>query len=66
MDAPGNDLTGKTVGDISGVFCDKYGNGQNNVIIQDVVYSPGSKFNLFSLPKRLDDGYILGGDRNSI
>ena len=66
VDASGNNLTGRTVGDISGVFCDKYGNEQNNVVIQDVVHSPGSEFNLFSLTKRLDDGYILGGDKNSI
>ena len=33
VDASGNSLTGQTIGNVSGVFCDKYGNKQNNVVI---------------------------------
>ena len=61
-----NDLSGKTVGDKSGIFCDKYGNVKNNVVIKDMVYSPNAEFNLFSLTKRLDKGWTLGGDDRSI
>ena len=65
-DASGNDLSGKTVGDVSGSFCDKYGNEKCDVIIKEMVYSPSAEFNLFSLTKRLDQGWILGGNKNSI
>ena len=47
---------------MTGIFCDKYGNEQHNVTIKDMVHSPSSEFNLFSLTKRLDDGWTLGGD----
>ena len=66
IDASGNDVTGKTVGNVSGVFCDKYGTERNKVTIEEMVYSPESEFNLFSLTKRLDAGYLLGGDKNAI
>ena len=62
----GNDLSGKIVGDLPGVFCDKFGNEKENVLIKDMVYSPGSEFNLFSLTKRLDDEWILGGNKKCI
>ena len=66
VDASGNDLIGKTAGDVSGVFCDKYGTERNKVIIEEMVYSPDSEFNVFSLTIRLDAGYELGDDKNAI
>ena len=51
VDTTGKDLTGKTVRDMSGVFCDKYGTECNKVMFKDMVYSPKSEFNLFSLTK---------------
>ena len=59
-------MTGKTVEDVSGVFCDKYGTERNKVTIGEMVYSPESEFNLFSLTNRLDAGYVLGDDKNAI
>ena len=64
--ASGNDLSRKTVGDVSGTFCDKYGNENTKVIINEMVYSPSAEFNLFSLTKILDEGWTLGGDKDSI
>ena len=49
-----------------GTFCDKYGREQNNVIIEEMVHSPSAEFNLFSLTKRLDEGWTLGGNKDII
>ena len=66
VDASGNDLSGKLVGDLSGNFCNKHGKEVGQATIKDMVYTPRAGYNLFSLTKRLDDGWILGGDKNSL
>ena len=66
MDALGNNVVGKITGDVAAVFCDKYGNENECALIERMVYSPDSEYNLFILTKRLIAGYILGGDWHSI
>ena len=66
VDASGNSMTGKITGDVSGVICDKYGSEKCDAIIKEMVYSPDAEYNLFSLTKRLEDGFKLGGDKNAI
>ena len=65
-DASGNNVTGKTVGDLKGFICNKQGNEIHDATIKQVVYVPGSNFNLFSLSKRLENGWKLGGDATAI
>ena len=66
IDASGNDLKGKTVGDVTGTFCDKYGQELCDATIKDMVHMPNAEYNLFSITQCLDRGYILGGDKDSI
>ena len=61
-----NKMSGKYVGDVTGTFCNKYGEECGNAIIKDTVYSPDAQYKLFSITKRLDQGYKLGGDSNFI
>ena len=66
VDASGNDMNSEIIGDVSGTFCNKCGQELMDATIKDMVYSPNSKFNLFSITKRLEDGYELGGDKEAI
>ena len=54
-DASGNNVSGKTVGDLKGVTCNKQGKELHDATIKELVYVPGSTFNLFSLSKRLEN-----------
>ena len=65
-DVSGNSIKGNKVGKLKGVICDKYGNEEKSVTIKDMVHMPGSSFNLFSITKRLEEGWKLGGDSNKI
>jgi hypothetical protein len=66
VDASGNSIEGSIVGDVSGIICKKNGQELNNVMIKDVVHMPNAGYNLFSLTKRLEEGWSLGGDTNAI
>ena len=54
-DASGNNVSGKTVGDLKGVICNEQGKALHDATIKELVYVPGSTFNLFSLNKRLEN-----------
>ena len=66
VDASGNDLSGKLVGDVSGTFCNKNGEELFDATIKEMVHTPNAGYNLFSITKRLEHGYKLRGDKNSI
>ena len=66
MDASGNNVSGKTVGDLKGVIYNKQGKELHDTTIKELVYVPESSFNLFSLSKRLENGWKLGGDAKVI
>ena len=66
VDASGRDISGSAVGNVKATMCDKNGQELHPITIKDVVHMPGSGYNLFSLTKRLDQGWQLGGDNNSI
>ena len=65
-DASGNSVKGNKVGKLRSVISDKYGNEEKSMTIKAVVHMPGSKFNLFSIAKRLEEGWKLFGDSNKI
>ena len=66
MDASGNSVIGEKIGDLSGMVCDKNGEEKLRVKIKNLVYTPKSGFNLFSITQRQENGWILGGDKYSI
>ena len=53
------------VGDIDGILCDRLGQRIGRAKILDVAVSKDG-FNLFSLTKMQQSGWILGGDKSSI
>jgi hypothetical protein len=61
----GEVLVAKKTGDIPSEICDKYGNVVTTGIVTDVALTKGSPFNLFSLTKAMQQGWILGGDNTS-
>ena len=65
-DASGNNVSGKTVGDLKGVICSKQGKELHDTTIKELVYVPGSSFNLFSVSKRLENGWKVGENSNAI
>jgi hypothetical protein len=54
------------VADLVGWKCDKSGNKEYKIQMTDVKIVPDNKFNLFSITKRLNSGWKLGGDDKSI
>ena len=57
------------IGDIKGSKCDKHGIDtfpDLDQTIKGLKYSPKASFNLFSIGKRLKQGWKLGGDGKSI
>ena len=65
-DASGNRMQAFKKGTMKGVICDKFGNEVQNMIIDDMVVMPNSEFNLFSISKRLEKGWKLGGNSDAI
>ena len=63
-----NGATSKTkaVGDLKGQVCNRYGVPLHAVNIKGVKYVPNSSFNLFSVSKRLREGWTLHGNKNMI
>jgi hypothetical protein len=62
----GNDICPSKVGNIIGKKVNKNGEDQVVVRIEEVMYSPKSRFNLFSLSKQLKKGWKLEGSSESI
>jgi len=62
----GVDENANIIGDISGIWCDQYGNEIQDSTIKDVAHIPTSKFNLFSSSKRQLNGWLLHGDDKKI
>ena len=54
------------VGDISGVMCDQYGVEVGPGKLQEVLHLPDGKFNLFSVSKLQNEGWLLHGDKDRI
>lgn len=50
------------IGDIPGTICDKHGKQLESTALLSVSYVPTCQFNLFSIPKMMKQGWILGGD----
>jgi len=56
----------KKIGDIAVTIHNKNGNEISDAKMTDVAYIPEANFNLFSITRRLRQGFKLGGDKNSI
>ena len=48
------------------VKCDKMGNDMNKIMLPDVRVIPSAKYNMFSLTKRLKDGWKMSGDTHAL
>jgi hypothetical protein len=64
--ANGSSEDATVIGNISGRVCDKNGNVLNEAKITDVTHLPEGKYNLFSITKLQNEGWILSGDANMI
>ena len=49
-----------------GIFCDKYGEEGGYATIKEMVHTPNAEYNLFSITKRLYDGWALKGNSQAI
>ena len=54
------------IGTIAGDKCDANGNVEFRIKMAEVAYTPKSHFNLFSIGKRLREGWQLGGNEEAI
>jgi hypothetical protein len=54
------------IGDLQGTMCTKEGNELAVATLKDVAYLLALKFNLFSVTKLQQDGWILHGDKDQI
>ena len=66
LDALGNNISGKVVGDVSGKFIRKNREGKKSVPIKQMIHTLDAGYNLFSLTYRLHQGWKLGGNKDSI
>jgi hypothetical protein len=64
--ANGSSEDATVIGIISGRVCDKNGSVLNEAKITDVTHLPEGKYNLFSITKLQNEGWILSGDANAI
>ena len=55
-----------TVGNIPMIVCDNQGNQVVSVKMTNVALVPDCAFNLFSISKRLKQGWSLGGDAHAL
>jgi hypothetical protein len=60
--ANGSSEDATVIGNISGRVCDKNGNVLNDAKITDVTHLPEAKYNLFSITKLQNEGWILSGN----
>jgi hypothetical protein len=65
--ANGSSEDATVIGNISGRVCDKNGNVLNDAKITDVThFLPEAKYNLFSITKLQNEGWILSGNSDAI
>ena len=64
--AAGTIATTKTIGDIKGQVHDQFGNALNKVKLQPVHHISSGRFNLFSVSRLQQEGWLLGGDKTAI
>jgi hypothetical protein len=62
----GEGVKPQSIGDIAGTVCDKEGNELGHVKLNKVKYLPEANFNLFSITRRLKEGWRLNGDDTAI
>jgi len=62
----GKSIHPKKIGDIAVTVHNKNGNEMSDAKTTDVAYIPEANFNLFSITRRLRQGFKLGGGKNSI
>eukprot|EP00957_Ditylum_brightwellii_P211884 15366716-Ditylum_brightwellii.AAC.2 len=66
VDASVNIIKGNVVGDVPSAVCDKNRQEKLDVIIKGTVHLPHEGYNLFSITKRLEEGWALGSDTEAI
>ena len=66
IDVSGSGIEGTIVGNIIGTICKKKFQEVKYVTIKDIVQIPNYTYNLFILTRIMDQGWMLGGDSNSI
>ena len=62
----GVNVSASTIAEIPGTCCDKYGVELSTGRLKDVTHLPGAKFNLFSISKMQNEGWLLFGDKEKI
>jgi hypothetical protein len=62
----GTNETAAKRADLPGIVCNKEGQELGPAVMKDVTVLKHGKFNLFSIPKMLTQGWKLGGDREQI
>jgi hypothetical protein len=62
----GTNETAAKQANLPGIVCNKEGQELGPVVMKDVTVLKHGKFNLFSIPKMLTQGWKLGGDREQI
>ena len=62
----GKSIQPMKIGDIAVTVHNKNGNEMFDAKMTDVAHTPEANFNLFSITRRLRQGFKLGGDMNSI
>ena len=65
-DASGKMIRASKTADLHGTICDKNGQAVCKGVIKGIAHLPRSRYNLFSISRRLDDGWKLGGDQDMI
>ena len=66
IDASGNSIKGNKIGDLEGTWLDQSGNEVTSVKIEIITHMPKVEFNLFSVSKRMQEGWKLGGDKDEM
>ena len=59
-------MSGNKIRKLHGKIFDKFGMEKGEATIREIMYTPNSRFNLFSMTKRMQDGWTLGGNKESI
>ena len=62
----GTRIAASVVGDISGIMCDQYGVEIGPGKLHEVSHLPDGKFNLFSVLRLQNEGWLLHGDKDCI
>lgn len=54
------------IGDIPGTIHDQYGKEVTTATLKDVTYLEGGRFNLYSMTRKMKEGWNLGGNKDSM